>query len=76
MGNKLIAGNTKLGKVKINRGIFQGDSLSPLLFVLILIPLSIILSDAKAGYELGKAKKVNHLLFMDDLKLYGKVKNT
>ena len=29
----LICSNTDLGAVKINRGIFQGDSLSPVLFV-------------------------------------------
>ena len=33
-----------LGEVKLKRGIFQGDSLSPLLFVMIMIPLSILLT--------------------------------
>ena len=28
-----------LGEVYVNRGIFQGDSLSPLLFVLSMVPL-------------------------------------
>ena len=32
-----------LGEVDINRGIFQGDSLSPLLFVLRMVPLSFVL---------------------------------
>ena len=70
---RLTCGNVPLGNVKIRRGIFQGDSLSPLLFVLCLIPLSMVLEKVKAGYELGNNKgTVNHLLFMDDLKLYGK----
>ena len=36
----LYSGNSELGKYKIKRGIFQGDLLSPLVFVLALIPLS------------------------------------
>ena len=55
--------------------IFQGDSLSPLLFVLALIPLTLILRDVKAGYDLREKVRINHLLFMDDLKLYGKNEN-
>ena len=65
-----------LGEVSINRGIFQGDSLSPLLFVIIMIPLSIILRKIKAGYKMNKnSDMINHLLFMDDLKLYASNKN-
>ena len=39
----LTVGGKNLGGVKIKRGIFQGDSLSPLLFIIALIPLSMIL---------------------------------
>ena len=60
-----------LGTVNIKRGIFQGDSLSPLLFVLCMIPLTRVLRKARAGYMVGDVK-VNHLLFMDDLKMFGK----
>ena len=38
----LCAGNSELGEVEIKPGIFQGNSLSPLVFVLVLIPLSLI----------------------------------
>ena len=39
-----------------------------------LVPLSIVLRKVKAGYKLGKKEgKVNHLLFIDILKLYGKI---
>ena len=69
---ELTAGGTTLGEVKIRRGIFQCDSLSPILFDLASIPLSKLLNDMKDGYHLGKNRpKVNHLLYMDDLKLYG-----
>ena len=69
----LCSGNSELGEVEIKQGIFQGDSLSPLVFVLALIPLSLILRKAKAAYEVSESKeKINHLLFMDDLKLYSR----
>ena len=38
----LCAGNSDLGEVDIKWGIFQGDSLFPLVFVLALIPSSVI----------------------------------
>ena len=69
----LFSGNYELGEVEIKRGISQGDSLSPLVFVLALVPLSLILRKAKAAYEFSESKeKINHLLFMDDLKLYSR----
>ena len=67
----LSSGNSELGEVETKRGILQEDSLSPLVFVLALIPLSLILRKAKAAYEFSESKeKINDLLFMDDLKLY------
>ena len=68
----LTLGGTVLGQVDIKRGIFQGDSLSPLLFIVIMLPLTLVLRKMRAGYRLTKdATPINHLLFMDDLKLYG-----
>ena len=47
----LRSGNSEFGEVEIQGGIFQGDSLSSLVFVLALIPLSLILRKAKAAYD-------------------------
>ena len=69
----LCSGNSELGEVEIKRGVFEGDSLSPLVFVLALIPLSSALRKAKAAYEFSESKeKITHLLFMDDLKLHSR----
>ena len=68
----LFSEKSPLGAVNINRGIFRRDSLSPLLFVITLIPLTLVLRRLKQGYSFGKGKlRLNHLLFMDDLNLYG-----
>ena len=46
---ELTASNQRLGNVKIRRGILQGDSLSPLLFVLVMIPLTLVLRQTKTS---------------------------
>ena len=40
---ELTSNGVSLGNVEIRRGIFQVDSLSPLLFVLCVVPLLLIL---------------------------------
>ena len=69
---ELILCNESLGEDDIRRGIFQGDSFSPFLFVVVFIPLSIILNETDFGYVTSRNQKLNHLLFIDDLKLYAK----
>ena len=69
----LSLNGSDLCEVDVNRGIFQGHSLSPLIFIICLIPLSLPLRKVKASYEWGRKEfQLNHLLFMDDLKLFGK----
>ena len=68
----LTASGEYLDDVEVKRGIFHGDSLSPILFVLSMILLSLILAKVNASYDWnGKEYKLSHLLFMDDLKLFG-----
>ena len=70
----LCVDNSELGEVDIKRDVFQGDSLSPLVFVSVLIPLSLVLRKTKVAYEFsGSKENISHLLFMDDLKLYSPI---
>ena len=65
----LTANGEDLGEVNVKRRIFQGDSLSPLMFVLSMVPLSLILKKVNACYKWGKKEyTLNHLLFMDNFK--------
>ena len=70
---ELTANGEALGEVMIRRGIFQGDSLSPLLFIVAMLPLTRLLKRENLGYRFGiGGTMINHLLFMDDVKLYAK----
>ena len=72
---ELTAEGQVLTEVKIQRGIFQGDSLSPLLFVIGMMPLNHILRNTKGGYKFARSQeKINHLMYMDDIKIFAKNK--
>ena len=64
----------KSSPIQINCGIFQGDSLSPLLFFLALTPPSHMLNKTEYGYNVLDGS-INHLIYMDDIKLYAKDDN-
>ena len=71
----MTAGGRRLAEANIQRGIFQGDALSPLLFIIAMMPLNQILRKCTAGYKLSRSQeKVNHLMYMDDIKLFAKRK--
>ena len=59
--------------IEYKNGIFQGDGLSVLLFILSMNPLYFMLNRLK-GYSIGKGNSreinITHLFFVDDLKLF------
>ena len=70
---ELIAGRKSLAETKIQRGIFQVDALSPLLLIIAMMPLNHIQRKCTARYKLSKSQEmINHLLYMDDIKLFAK----
>ena len=69
---ELTAGGKSLAEPKIQRGIFQGDALSPLPFVIAMIPLNHKFRKCAGGCKHIKSQeKINHLRYMDD-KLFSK----
>jgi hypothetical protein len=52
--------------IQIRRGIFQGDSLSPLLFCTALVPLTNQMDIADCGYQVHETekKKVTYCIWM------------
>ena len=72
-GVKLTAEGKSLTEVKIQRCIFKGDALSPLLFVIAMMPLNHIRRKCTAWYKLSwSQEKINYLMYKDDIKLFAK----
>ena len=70
---ELTVEGKNLAELKIQRGIFHGDALSPLLFVIVMMALNHILMKCTARYKLTKSQeKINHLMYTDDIKLFAK----
>ena len=70
---ELTAGGRSTAETKIQRGIFQGRALSPLLFIIAMMLLNHILRKCAAGKKLSRSQeKINHLMYMDDIKLFAK----
>ena len=68
---ELTAGGRNLAETKIQRVIFQGGALSPLLFIIAMMPLNHILRKCTAGYKLSRSQeKINHLMYIDGIKLF------
>ena len=72
---QLTAGGRSIAEKKIQRGIFPGDALSPLQFIIAMMSLNHILRKCAARYKLSRSQeKINHLMYMDDIKLFAKMK--
>lgn len=77
-----ILNGSKLTPFKPTRGIRQGDSISPYLFILAMEYLSILINHAINNKTLRPFKfkshnlEVSHLLFADDVLLFAKADNT
>ena len=62
-----------LAETNIQRGIFQGDALSPWLFIIAMVIHNHILRKYTAGYKLSRSQeKINHLMYMHDIKSFAK----
>ena len=59
----------EINDIMIRRGIFQGDTLSPLLFILAINPVSYLLDKSGYGYKIENIT-YSHILYMDDLKTF------
>ena len=72
---ELTTGGRSLAEAKIQRGIFQRDALSLLLFIIAMMSLNHILGKCTSGYKLSKSwVNYNHLMYIDDIKLFVKTK--
>ena len=70
-GVELTTEGRSLSEAKIQRGIFQGDALSPLLSIIAMMPFNHILRKCTAGYKLSLSQKINRLLYKN-IKLFTK----
>ena len=66
-GTTLTANSKSIADVTIKCGIYQGDALC-----MALNPLSALLDKSTYGYRFKSGTTINHLLYMDDIKLYAK----
>ena len=56
-------------EIEYRRGILQGDALRVILFILLVNPSSFLLSRVEGGFKITDSKSLNHIFFVDDLKL-------
>ena len=69
MGVRGARGTVRTRPIAYQWGLFQGDSLSPLLFCLAILPFSHMLRKL-VSYRIRRKASITHMLYMDYLKLY------
>ena len=67
---ELTAGGKILAEAKIQRGIFQGNALSPLLFIIAMISFNNILRKCTVRYKHSKSQEM--IMYIDDIELFVK----
>lgn len=78
IGGPNAKGKKRSAPIKVLNGIFQGDSLSPTLFILCVAPLSYAIDKAvrpcrsSTGRSKGIGFELGHQFYVDDLKLYAR----
>ena len=71
----MITGGQTLADVNIQRDIFSRDLLFPLMFNIALMLFNDILRKYTWGNKFSKSlEKINHLIYMDDIKMFAKKK--
>ena len=63
---RIVSGPTVLSSVAMNRGIKQGDSMSPFLFNIVL---DTCLRKLEGGVQLSESLRLSHIAFADDVVL-------
>ena len=69
----LILNKEQIGEAKIDKGVLQGDALSPLLFVLSMEPISRRINRYCEKIRVPNTNlERNHLIFIDDIKVFAR----
>ena len=67
---KLNYGKEYISDIKLRNGILQGDTMSPLLFIIALDPIIKEIDRNMIGIRVNKDTYIKKLVYMDDLKVY------